>query len=68
MARGKLTFRQRDLVAAIRAVKVAGQEIAKVEIDSEGKISILTTSALKRTELAKAVDYNEWDIVLQDWR
>jgi hypothetical protein len=41
MARGPLTFRQRDLVRALRGAKAAGLEISKVEIDREGKIVVI---------------------------
>jgi hypothetical protein len=41
MARGSLTFRQRDLVRALRGAKAAGLEIAKVEIDKDGKIVVI---------------------------
>jgi hypothetical protein len=42
MARGPLTFRQRDLVRAIKSAKAAGLQVAKVEVDKTGKITIIT--------------------------
>ncbi|MCK0197564.1 hypothetical protein MWN34_11635 [Ancylobacter sp. 6x-1] len=41
MPRGPATFRQRDLTAAIRAVKAAGEGVARVEVDPDGKIIIV---------------------------
>jgi hypothetical protein len=33
MTRGPLTFRQKDLVRALKGAKAAGIEVARVEID-----------------------------------
>ncbi len=41
MARGPLTFRQCDLVRAIKGAKAAGLDISKVEIDKDGKIVVI---------------------------
>jgi hypothetical protein len=41
MARGPLSFRQRDLVRALKGAKAAGLEISKVEIDKDGKIVVI---------------------------
>jgi len=41
MARGSQTFRQRDLVRALRSAKAAGLEISKVEIERDGKIIVI---------------------------
>jgi hypothetical protein len=38
-------FRQRDLTAAVRAVSAAGIEVARVEVDADGKIVIVTVKA-----------------------
>jgi hypothetical protein len=38
MARAPLTFRQRDVTAAIKAVEAAGHKIARVLISREGDI------------------------------
>lgn len=43
MARQPLTFRQRDVTAAIKAVAAAGCVIARVEIGRDGTIAIVTT-------------------------
>ena len=55
MARGKCTFRQRDVTAAVKAVVAAGVEVARVEIDRSGKIVVVAG----RTNNAPA--RNEWD-------
>jgi hypothetical protein len=36
MARDRLTYRQRDLAAALKAAKAAGVSIARVEIRKDG--------------------------------
>jgi hypothetical protein len=41
MARGSLPFRQRDLVRALKGTKAAGLEVAKIEIDKNGKIVVI---------------------------
>jgi hypothetical protein len=40
MARDRLTFRQRDLSAAIKAIKAAGEKVARVEVRTDGVIVI----------------------------
>jgi len=55
MSRGPLTFRQRDLTRAVKAVVVAGVEIARVEVDKTGKIVIVAGKPVADTER------NEWD-------
>jgi hypothetical protein len=57
MARAPAIFRQGDLTRAVRAVVAAGQAVARVEIDSNGKIVIVTASELERRE------ENSWDRV-----
>ena len=57
MSRGPLTFRQRDLTRAVKAVVVAGVEIARVEVDKTGKIVIVAGKPAADTER------NEWDEV-----
>lgn len=41
MSRGPATFRQRDMTAAIRAVRAAGVSVARVEVDRDGKIIVI---------------------------
>jgi hypothetical protein len=45
MARGKCTFRQRDLAAAMRAARDAGIEVARFEIGPDGKIAVVVVGA-----------------------
>jgi hypothetical protein len=45
LARGNCTFRQRDIKAAIKAVMAAGVDIARVEVDKDGKIIVVTGKA-----------------------
>ncbi len=50
MARAPSTFRQRDVTKAIKAAVAAGVDVARVEIDTTGKIVIVTG---KNTGLAE---------------
>ena len=47
MPRERLTFRQRDVSAAIRAAKKAGLAISEVKINREGEIVLSTTQGDK---------------------
>lgn len=64
MARGPLTFRQRDVVAAIKAVRRAGVEVGRIEIGKDGKIVIVMTTATSAPDHHAAAGFNEWDTVL----
>ena len=56
--RGPATFRQRDVKAAIRAVRAAGEDVAGVEIDGDGRIRVIVgTTAMP----AAAAEANPWD-------
>ena len=59
MARGPLTFRQQDVVRALKSVRAAGIEVTRVEIDKTGKIVMVTSKA--STELPELE--NPWDEV-----
>lgn len=62
MSRGPCTFRQRDLTAAVKAAQAAGLCIVKVEVDRDGKISVVAGS---KTVAEPANDTsNEWDDLL----
>jgi hypothetical protein len=50
MARVPAIFRQGDVTRAVRAVVAAGQVVARVEIDPNGKIVIVTVGELERRE------------------
>lgn len=41
MPRGPTTFRRRDVAAAMAAVLSTGAQVARVEIDREGKIVVV---------------------------
>jgi hypothetical protein len=57
MARAPSIFRQQDVTRAFRAAKAAGVRVARVEIDRDGKIVIVTADELERRE------ENSWDRV-----
>jgi hypothetical protein len=44
MSSGRAPFRKSDVARAIAAAKQAGVDIARIEIDKEGKIVVVTTS------------------------
>ena len=56
MARAALTFRERDVKAAVRAVRAAGEEIAAVEIARDGRIRVIVSREAIATEAG-----NPWD-------
>ena len=55
MSRGACTFKQRDVEAAVKAVRAAGCEVERVEVGKDGKIIIITNG--KTHEPGR----NEWD-------
>jgi hypothetical protein len=57
-SRAPSAFKQRDLTKAVKAMLVAGVDIARVEIDSAGTIRIITTKAEPNGKVREA---NEWD-------
>ena len=57
MARAPSIFRQQDVTRAFRAAKAAGVRVARVEIDRDGKIVIVTADV----ELNERREGNEWD-------
>jgi hypothetical protein len=57
MTRAPATFRKADLRRAVEAVTAAGQIVARVEVDPNGKIVIVTACELERRE------GSEWDRV-----
>jgi hypothetical protein len=54
--RGPARFRERDVKAAVRAVRAAGEEVAGVEIGVDGKIKVI----VGREPIA-APARNPWD-------
>jgi hypothetical protein len=59
MPRGACTFRQRDVEAAVKAVRKAGVPIAKVEI--EGKKIVVITGAPNGAEPTKQEGAEVWN-------
>lgn len=59
MSRGPSTFKQRDVTAAIKAAVAAGVEVAKIEVDKDGKI-VMTIGKCERVNGERA-GRNEWD-------
>jgi hypothetical protein len=59
MARGKSIFKQRDAAALMRAAKLAGLEVQRVEVGSDGKIIVVTSAG--KHPAADTPDDNEWD-------
>jgi hypothetical protein len=57
VARAPAIFRKADLKRAVEAVAAAGQVIARVEVDPNGKIVIVTAGEAERRE------ENSWDRV-----
>ena len=55
MARAPATFRKADPRRAVEAVVAAGQTVARIEVDPNGRIVIVTA------ETAQTRDENEWD-------
>jgi len=62
MARAPSTFRQGDVTRAVKAVVAAGVDIARVEIDKAGKITIITLKAEPEPN-GQCREKNEWDDV-----
>ena len=62
MARAPSTFRQQDVTKAVKAVTAAGVDIARVEIDKSGKITIIAASGYEPYGKGRE-EANEWDSV-----
>lgn len=61
MANRLAHFRQADVSRAVKGVQAAGLEVARVEIDREGRIIVLTG----KYEVSRT-DKSEWDGVLYE--
>jgi len=59
MSKGMLTFKQTDLLRAIKASQKAGLSIARVEIDRDGKIVVVTGEGNAKVESA-ATELDRW--------
>jgi hypothetical protein len=60
MARAPSTFRQQDVTRAVKAVTAAGVDVARVEIDKAGKITIIAATPA-------AGQQDDLDLELQEW-
>jgi hypothetical protein len=58
MSRGKQSFRQREITRAVKGVEAAGVRVARIEVDKDGKIIIVTGTAV--TQPATANDLDAW--------
>lgn len=64
MARGSCTFRQRDLTAAVTAVRKAGCSVARVEVSTrDGSFVVVIGKAAEQTEPREAEGKNPWDTI-----
>lgn len=43
MPKGRAAFKQRDVTRAARAAMAAGLEVQRVEIDRDGKVTLVTS-------------------------
>jgi hypothetical protein len=63
MSHGPLTFRQRDIKAAIKAVEAAGHKVARIEIERDGRLVVVL---VRPAEDAAPAASNEWDVILEN--
>ena len=61
MARARCTIRQTDVTRAVKGVAAAGVHIARVEIDTAGRIVIIAAEATEQS--GETTEANEWDRV-----
>jgi hypothetical protein len=59
MARGPCAFKQSDVTKAVKAVVAAGVNVARVEVDKDGRIVVIAGKPAH--DGAGASDRNEWD-------
>jgi hypothetical protein len=65
MSRGAHSFKQRDVTRAVKAVVAAGVAVARVEVDKDGKIAIITghaKSAAESHQMIANITDNVFDI------
>jgi predicted aspartyl protease len=63
MSRRPQTFKQSDLTKALKGTVKAGIAVARVEIDKNGKIVVVT--ATRQDADGVRPEQNEWDVVPQ---
>ena len=59
MPRGKCTFRQRDLVAACRAIERAGLSVRRIEITPDGRILVEPAAPREDSPEPQRNDFDE---------
>jgi len=64
MSRGQQTFKQSDVIKALKATVKAGIAVERVEIDKNGKIVVVTARPEDAANRERP-EQNEWDGVLQ---
>jgi hypothetical protein len=57
MPRGSCTFKQGDITKAVKAVVAAGVQVARVEVDREGRIIVVVGKPVE----PQAEEASEWD-------
>ena len=62
MARAPSILRQGDIARAVKAVRSCGVDIARIEIDTSGKIVIVTGKPLEASN-----QQDELDVELEQW-
>jgi hypothetical protein len=58
MGHGPSTFKESDLVRALRAAQKAGRKVTRVELEKDGKVALVFKTG---TEDAHSSEVNEWD-------
>jgi hypothetical protein len=58
MGRGRCSFKQQDLTRALKAAAAAGTQWERVEIDKEGRITMI---ARREDDVRMDEQPNEWD-------
>jgi hypothetical protein len=66
MARVRLTFRQRDITAAIKGVEAAGLTVARVKIGQDGEIVVEVAPPATSNQQPEEPPRNPWDELLDE--
>jgi hypothetical protein len=64
MSRGPVTFRARDVTAAVKAVTAAGYVVVRVEVDKAGRIVVVTNQEIAGEPPEPVDATTEWDNAL----
>ncbi len=60
MARERVSFKQTDVSRAMKGVAAAGAKVSRVEIEPDGKITVVTTEADDSASTAEASPLDTW--------